>query len=91
MKAVIQKAAPSFKGQAYIGAEKTFRELSLESYKGRNLLLCFYPLNFTFVCPTEIQALDDRLEDFDKLNTDVLCCSVDSHHSHRAWVHTPRE
>lgn len=89
MKAVVQKTAPFFKGQVWSQAQNTFKEVSLESFRGRNLLLVFYPLNFTFVCPTEIQELSNRIEQFRQRNTEVLCVSVDSHFSHRAWVNTP--
>lgn len=89
MRAVVQKSAPFFKGQAWSQVEGKFKEVSLDTFKGKNLLLVFYPLNFTFVCPTEIQELSNRVEKFRKLNTEVLCVSVDSHFSHRAWVNQP--
>jgi peroxiredoxin (alkyl hydroperoxide reductase subunit C) len=63
----------------------------LDQYEGKNLLLVFYPLDFTFVCPTEIEALNKRHKDFKSLNTEILCCSVDSHYSHKAWASVPRE
>lgn len=89
MRAIVQKTAPFFKGQAWSQTEKAFKEVSLNSFKGKNLLLVFYPLDFTFVCPTEIEALSERVEDFKERNTEVLCVSVDSHFSHRAWANTP--
>ncbi|MCC6730837.1 MAG: peroxiredoxin [Chthonomonadales bacterium] len=64
---------------------------SLSDYRGKWLVLFFYPLDFTFVCPTEITALSDRYEEFTELNADVLGVSTDSVYSHRAWVNTPRE
>lgn len=89
MKAIIQKTAPQFKGQAWSQTKNAFKEVSLDCYKGKNLLLVFYPLDFTFVCPTEIQDLSNKVDEFAQRNTEVLCVSVDSHFSHRAWVNTP--
>lgn len=89
MRAIVQKTAPYFKGQAWSQTEKAFKEVTLDCFKGKNLLLVFYPLDFTFVCPTEIEELSRRVEDFRERNTEVLCVSVDSHFSHRAWVNTP--
>lgn len=89
MKAIVQKTAPNFKGQAWSQASKSFKEVSLDSFKGKNVLIAFYPLNFTFVCPTEIQELSNLADEFRARNTEVLCVSVDSHFSHRAWVNTP--
>jgi peroxiredoxin (alkyl hydroperoxide reductase subunit C) len=65
--------------------------VSLSDYKGKWLVLFFYPLDFTFVCPTEITALSDRLDEFKELNAEVLGVSTDSVYSHRAWIKTPRE
>ncbi|XP_058128277.1 peroxiredoxin-2 [Anopheles ziemanni] len=87
--AQVQKPAPSFKGTAVINND--FREIKLEDYRGKYLVLFFYPLDFTFVCPTEIIAFSDRIQDFKALNTEVVGVSVDSHFSHLAWVNTPRK
>ena len=70
--------------------DQEFRELSLRDYRGRHVVLFFYPLNFTFVCPTEITAFSDRHGDFARLDTDLLAVSVDSPFSHLAWVQTER-
>ena|SRR5579875_1113984 len=67
------------------------KEVSLSDYKGKWLIFFFYPLDFTFVCPTEILALSDRLDDFKRLGAEVLGCSCDSVYSHWAWISTPRE
>jgi peroxiredoxin (alkyl hydroperoxide reductase subunit C) len=91
MKAVVQKAAPFFKGKAWSSKAKDFKDVTLETYKGKNLLLMFYPLDFTFVCPTEIKALSDRVKQFEERDCSVLCCSVDSHFSHRAWASFPAD
>ncbi|MCB9935286.1 MAG: peroxiredoxin [Planctomycetes bacterium] len=75
--------APDFAGDAVIGSD--FKNIKLGDYKGKWVVLFFYPLDFTFVCPTEIVAFNDHLEDFKKLNTEVIACSVDSKFSHLAW------
>ena len=64
-------------------------EIALSDYKGKWLVFFFYPLDFTFVCPTEITALSDRYEEFTSLGADVLGASTDSVHSHFAWLNTP--
>ena len=84
----IQKPAPDFKATAVIGED--FKDISLSDYKGKYLVLFFYPLDFTFVCPTEIIAFDDKLDEFKKRNCAVVGASVDSHFSHLAWQRTPR-
>jgi alkyl hydroperoxide reductase subunit AhpC len=66
-------------------------EISLSDYKGKWLVFFFYPLDFTFVCPTEITALSDRYDEFLDLGADVLGASTDSVHSHFAWLNTPLE
>jgi peroxiredoxin (alkyl hydroperoxide reductase subunit C) len=85
----VQQQAPDFKGQAVIG--KGFKEIKLSDYKGKWLVLFFYPLDFTFVCPTEIIAFSDRADDFKKIGAELVACSVDSHFTHLAWVNTPRK
>jgi len=64
---------------------------SLSDYAGKWLVLFFYPLDFTFVCPTEILGLSDAYDEFKKLGADVLGVSTDSVYSHRAWINTPRD
>ena len=68
-----------------------FEEIALEDYRGRWLIFFFYPLDFTFVCPTEIIAFSDRFPEFEALNAAVVACSTDSCFSHLAWVNTPRK
>ena len=89
MAAFVSQTAPDFKAQAYVNGE--FKEVSLGQYKGKKVVLFFYPLDFTFVCPTEILAFADSLDEFKKRNTEVIGVSVDSEHTHRAWANTPRE
>ena len=79
----VQQPAPNFKAKAVVNGE--IKEISLSDYKGKWLILYFYPLDFTFVCPTEIIAFDQQLDKFKSLNAEVLGCSVDSEHFHRAW------
>jgi len=86
---LVQKKAPDFAADAVIGGD--FKNIKLSDYKGKWLVLFFYPLDFTFVCPTEITAFSDRIQDFKKLNAEVLGCSVDSKFSHLAWINTARK
>ncbi|PSB38700.1 peroxiredoxin [Aphanothece minutissima] len=80
--------APDFRATAVVDQE--FRQLSLRDYRGRDVVLFFYPLNFTFVCPTEITAFSDRHGEFARLDAALLAVSVDSPYSHLAWVQTDR-
>jgi alkyl hydroperoxide reductase subunit AhpC len=86
---LVQKPAPEFKGQAVVGTG--FKEIKLSDYKGKWVVLFFYPLDFTFVCPTEITAMSDNYDKFKELNAEVIGVSVDSQFSHLAWVNTPRK
>ncbi|XP_053868758.1 peroxiredoxin-2 [Malaclemys terrapin pileata] len=88
-KAHVGKPAPSFHATAVV--DGAFKEIKLSDYRGKYVVLFFYPLDFTFVCPTEIIAFSERAEDFRKLRCEVLGVSVDSHFTHLAWVDTPRK
>ena len=88
MSVLVTKAAPDFKAQAVM-PDNTFKEVSMSDYKGKYVVLFFYPLDFTFVCPSEIIAFDHRLNDFKAKGVEVLAVSVDSHFSHLAWKNTP--
>uniref|UniRef100_T1GVW5 thioredoxin-dependent peroxiredoxin n=1 Tax=Megaselia scalaris TaxID=36166 RepID=T1GVW5_MEGSC len=88
-KAIISKPAPSFEGTAVVNGE--FRSISLKDFIGKYVVFFFYPLDFTFVCPTEILAFSDRVKEFHQINTEVIACSVDSHFTHLAWINTPRK
>lgn len=83
--------APDFHLETAKGNGTDFGKVSLSDYRGKWLVLFFYPLDFTFVCPTEIISLSDSIEDFRDLDAEVLGISVDSIHSHRAWINTPRD
>jgi peroxiredoxin 2/4 len=87
-KAVISKPAPAFEGTAVI--DGNIKQLKLSDYLGKYVVFFFYPLDFTFVCPTEILAFSDRVQEFAKINAEVIACSVDSHFTHLAWMNTPR-
>ncbi len=80
--------APDFRAEAVIG--KDFKIIELKDYLGKYLVLLFYPLDFTFVCPTEIIAFNDALEEFQRRNSVVLGVSVDSKFAHLAWKNTAR-
>ena len=80
--------APDFSATAVVDQE--FNEITLSQYRGKYVVLFFYPLDFTFVCPTEITAFSDRYSDFSSKNTEVLGVSVDSKFTHLAWIQTPR-
>lgn len=88
MAALVGKKAPAFSLDAV--QEGQFKTLSLDSYKGKWLVVFFYPLDFTFVCPTEILAFSDRYEEFKKLNAEVVGVSVDSKFTHLAWTERAR-
>jgi len=85
---IVGKPAPSFSGQAANAGE--IINLSLDDYKGKWLVLFFYPLDFTFVCPTEIVAFNEAHDQFRAINAAVVGCSVDSVHTHLAYMRTPR-
>src|SRR5215471_14743337 len=89
MSAFVSAPAPDFSAEAYVNGE--FRKVSLGDYKGKKVVLFFYPLDFTFVCPTEILAFADAIDEFKKRNTVVLGCSVDSKFTHHAWAQVARE
>lgn len=89
MAAQVQQPAPEFRCEAV--ANGKFETVSLADYWGKYLVLFFYPLDFTFVCPTEILAFNDRADEFHKIGAQVVGASVDSKFSHLAWLNTPRE
>ena len=86
---LVTKPAPDFTSTAVM-PDNSFKDLTLSSYRGKYVVLFFYPLDFTFVCPSEIIAFDKALAQFKKKNTEVIGVSVDSHFTHLAWKETPR-
>jgi len=89
MAILVGKQAPDFKTKAIVGG-KIVEEFSLIHYRGKYVVFFFYPLDFTFVCPTELHAFQEQLEEFEKRNAQVVACSVDSCYSHLAWLNTPK-
>ena len=89
MAVLVTKPAPDFKANAVL-KDGSFAELTLSQFKGKYVLLFFYPLDFTFVCPTEIISFSDRVKEFTDLNVEVIGISVDSEFSHLAWRNLPR-
>ncbi|MBX9704587.1 MAG: peroxiredoxin [Silvanigrellaceae bacterium] len=89
MSVLVGRQAPNFKAEAVVNGE--FKEISLSEFKGKkNVILFFYPLDFTFVCPTELHAFQEKLSDFHSRNVEVIGCSIDSKFSHFAWLSTPK-
>ncbi|MFK7823555.1 MAG: peroxiredoxin [Oligoflexales bacterium] len=90
MAVLVGKQAPDFAATAVVSGD--FKEnFKLSDHRGKYVLLFFYPLDFTFVCPTELHAFQSKLEDFKKLNCEVIGCSIDSQFSHLAWLNTKKE
>jgi peroxiredoxin (alkyl hydroperoxide reductase subunit C) len=85
---LVTKQAPQFEAEAVM-PNNSFEKISLSSYRGKHVLIFFYPLDFTFVCPSEILAFNRQLNDFTAKNCAVLGISVDSIYTHLAWKNTP--
>lgn len=89
MSTLIGQPAPAFSNDAVEKGQ--FTTVNLDDYKGKWLVLFFYPLDFTFVCPTEILAFSDRLAEFHDLDAEVVGVSIDSKYTHLAWMEKPRD
>lgn len=87
---LVTKSAPDFTADAVM-PDNSFGQVTLSSYKGKYIYLLFYPLDFTFVCPSEILAFNKKLDEFKKRNCEVIAVSVDSKFTHLAWKNTPIE
>lgn len=85
---LVGRKAPYFSGKAVCKGE--IIELSLDRFQGKYVVLFFYPLDFTFVCPTELHAFQDKLQEFVKRGAEVVGCSIDSCYTHQAWMNTPK-
>jgi len=85
---LVGKKAPEINAQAVINHKMV--DFNLTSYLGKYVVFFFYPLDFTFVCPTELHAFQERLKDFEARNAAVVGCSIDSCFSHLAWLSTPK-
>jgi peroxiredoxin (alkyl hydroperoxide reductase subunit C) len=90
-KAMVGQPAPDFDMASTKNMEKLNENVKLADYRGRWVVLLFYPLDFTFVCPTELTAFSDRYGDFEGIGADIIGVSTDSAFSHRAWINTPRD
>jgi len=89
MSVLVGKPAPNFAAKAVM-PDGSFQDVALSELRGKHVLLFFYPLDFTFVCPTEIIAFSDRAKDFEALGVQLLSCSIDSQFTHLAWRQVPR-
>lgn len=90
MSVLVTQQAPDFTAQAVM-PDGQFKTVSLSDYKGKYVVLFFWPLDFTFVCPTEIIAFSDAAPEFEKLDVQILGVSIDSHFTHLAWTEKPRD
>ncbi len=90
MAVLVGKSAPDFDVKAVVNGGEIVDSYTLSSLKGKNVILFFYPLDFTYVCPTELHAFQEKLADFESRNVQVVACSVDSWFSHAAWLNTPK-
>jgi len=90
MSVLVGRKAPEFNVAAVVNGTTFVDSCSLSDYRGKYVVLFFYPLDFTFVCPTELHAFQEKLDEFKKRNVEVIACSVDSKFSHLAWLQTPR-
>jgi len=88
---LVGKKAPDFSAVAVVNGGEFQENFSLDQFKGKKVVFFFYPLDFTFVCPTEIIAFQEQIAEFEKRNTVVVGCSIDSQFSHWAWLNTPQE
>jgi len=88
---LVGQAAPDFDMASTKDMQTLQTRVKLSDYKGKWLVMFFYPEDFTFVCPTEIIAMNDRLQEFNDLDAEVLGASTDGVHSHRAWINTPKD
>ena len=91
MAVLVGKKAPSFEADAVVNGGEFVEKFSLQQYIGKkHVVFFFYPLDFTFVCPTELIAFQEKLQEFEKRNVAVVGCSVDSKYSHWAWLNTEK-
>ncbi len=91
MSVLVGKKAPEINAPAVMADGSINESFSLSDYKGKYIVLFFYPLDFTFVCPTELIAFSHRIDEFESRGVQVLGCSIDSHFTHQAWRNTAVE
>ncbi len=91
MSSIVGKKAPLFKAQAVINGQDFIKEYSLEQFIGKKpVILLFYPKDFTFVCPTELFAFQNKLEEFKSRDCELVACSTDTEQSHWGWLQMPK-
>ncbi|XOD66638.1 MAG: peroxiredoxin [Flavobacteriales bacterium Tduv] len=88
---LVGKKAPDFKASAVIEGNKIVENFSMEQFKGKYVLLFFYPKDFTFVCPTELHAFQKKLSEFQSRNVQLIAASTDTEQSHWGWLQVPRD
>lgn len=92
MSVLVGHKAPLFEATAVVNGGEIVEKFSLEQFIGKkHVVFFFYPLDFTFVCPTEILAFQEKMEEFEKRNVAVVGCSIDSEHTHWAWLNTEQK
>ena len=92
MAVLVGKKAPLFEADAVVNGGEFVEKFSLQQYIGKkHVVFFFYPLDFTFVCPTELLAFQDKIGEFEKRNVAVVGCSIDSKYSHWAWLNTEKK
>ena len=92
MRSLIGQPAPAFKAAAVVNGNQIVEDFSLDTFLDQKyVILFFYPMDFTFVCPTELHAFQEKLPEFEKRGVQVVGCSVDSEYSHLAWLNTDRK
>lgn len=85
---IVGQQAPDFKADAILLGEQ--KEIALSDFEGKNKVLIFYPADFSFICPTELFAIQDKLKEFEQRNAVVIAFSIDQIHSHKKWLETPK-
>jgi peroxiredoxin (alkyl hydroperoxide reductase subunit C) len=90
MSVLVGKHAPDFTAKAVVNGDVK-QNFKLSDFRGKYVVFFFYPLDFTFVCPTELHAFQEKLDSFHRLNCEVVACSIDSHFSHAAWLGTSKK
>lgn len=87
---LVGKKAPNFKAKAVVNGIEIIDEFTLDQFRGKHVMLFFYPKDFTFVCPTELHAFQDKLQDFKDRNVEVIAVSTDTEQSHWGWLQQPK-
>jgi peroxiredoxin 2/4 len=90
MAVLVGKKAPDFSASAVVNGVEIVSNFTLSQFKGKHVILFFYPKDFTFVCPTELFAFQERLEDFKSRGVEVIACSTDTEQSHWGWLNMPK-